>query len=50
MDGTGVLFKEFVRRLPAGIGAQVVSYPEDKYLTYEQLAELVSAALPVNEP
>ena len=50
MDGTGILFKEFVRLLPDGIRAQVLSYPEDKYLTYEQLAERVACVLPVNEP
>ena len=50
MDGTGILFKEFVRRLPDGIDAKILRYPEDKYLTYEQLAELLICALPVNKP
>jgi pimeloyl-[acyl-carrier protein] methyl ester esterase len=50
MDGTGILFKEFVRRLPDGVEANVVRYPEDKYLTYEQLAEMVTRVLPVYEP
>jgi pimeloyl-ACP methyl ester carboxylesterase len=50
MDGTGILFKKFVRLLPDGVDAKVVSYPEDKYLTYEQLAERVICVLPVNEP
>jgi sigma-B regulation protein RsbQ len=50
MDGTGILFKEFVRRLPDGVDANVVRYPEDKYLTYAQLAEMVTRLLPVYEP
>jgi pimeloyl-ACP methyl ester carboxylesterase len=50
MDGTGLLFREFVRRLPDGVTAEVLSYPEDKYLTYAQLAERVVSVLPANEP
>jgi pimeloyl-[acyl-carrier protein] methyl ester esterase len=50
MDGTGILFKEFVRRLPDGVEANVVRYPEDIYLTYAQLAEMVTRVLPVYEP
>src|SRR6266436_3185232 len=50
MDGTGILFKEFAKRLPEGINAKIVRYPEDKYLTYQQLAELVICVLPVDEP
>jgi hypothetical protein len=50
MDGTGILFKEFVRRLPDGVEANVVRYPEDIYLTYEQLAEMVTRGLPAYEP
>jgi pimeloyl-ACP methyl ester carboxylesterase len=50
MDGTGILFEEFVRRLPHGVDANVVRYPEDKYLTYAQLAEMVTRLLPLYEP
>jgi pimeloyl-[acyl-carrier protein] methyl ester esterase len=50
MDGTGILFEEFVRLLPDGVDAKVIGYPEDKYLTYEQLAERVICVLPANEP
>jgi len=50
MDGTGILLNEFVRRLPEGVDANVVRYPVDRYLTYEQLAEMVTRLLPVCEP
>src|SRR5207237_6939642 len=50
MDGTGILFKAFVRILPDGIDAKVVPYPEDKHLTYEQLAERVMGAVPSSAP
>lgn len=50
MDGTGLLFREFARGLPDGVAAEVLSYPEDKYLTYTQLAQRVVSVLPANEP
>jgi pimeloyl-[acyl-carrier protein] methyl ester esterase len=50
MDGTGILFKPFLRLLPAGLDVRVVSYPEDKHLTYEQLAEWVTALIPPSAP
>ncbi len=50
MDGTGTLFKEFVLRLPAGIDAKIIRYPDNKFLTYEQLAELAISVVPDNEP
>jgi pimeloyl-[acyl-carrier protein] methyl ester esterase len=50
MDGTGILFQEFVRRLPDGIDANVMRYPEHKYRTYAQLAEMVIPLLPASEP
>jgi pimeloyl-ACP methyl ester carboxylesterase len=50
MDGTGILLDEFVRRLPEGVDANIVRYPEDRYRTYAQLAEMVARLLPVYEP
>jgi hypothetical protein len=50
MDGTGILFKAFARCVPDGIDVKVVPYPEDKYLTYEQLAERVMGLVPSNAP
>lgn len=50
MDGTGILFKEFIRLLTDEIEARVVRYPEDECLTYEQLAERVVRAAPIGQP
>jgi len=50
MDGTGILLRPFVDLLPNGIDVKVVSYPEDTYLTYEQLAERVLGLVPSSEP
>jgi len=36
--------------LPVGIDATVVSYPEDIYLTHQQLAKLVLDIVPCSEP
>jgi len=50
MDGTGILLRPFVDLLPNGIDVKVISYPEDTYLTYEQLAERVLGVVPRSEP
>jgi pimeloyl-ACP methyl ester carboxylesterase len=50
MDGTGILFKEFIRLLPDDVDTRVVRYPDDEFLTYEQLAERVVRAVPVGQP
>ena len=50
MDGTGILFREFIRLLPNEIETRVVCYPEDECLTYEQLAERVVRAAPIGQP
>lgn len=49
MDGTGRLFGPFLSALPPTINPQVIAYPHDKPLTYEQLEELVWQALPSGE-
>jgi pimeloyl-[acyl-carrier protein] methyl ester esterase len=44
LDGTGELFTDFVKALPDGFEAEVVRYPTDRYLLYEQLATFVESA------
>jgi pimeloyl-ACP methyl ester carboxylesterase len=46
LDGTGKLFAEFLKSLDLGSGAQVVPYPPDVPLGYDELELLVRAALP----
>ena len=46
LDGTGKLFAEFLEALDLGSGAQVVPYPPDIPLGYDELEALVRAALP----
>ena len=48
-DGTGALLHEFVAALD-GLESIVVSYPSDRALEYEQLAEFVRPQLPTSEP
>lgn len=46
LDGTGKLFAEFLKALDLGSCAQVVPYPPDVPLGYDELELLVRAALP----
>jgi pimeloyl-ACP methyl ester carboxylesterase len=46
LDGTGKLFSEFIKVLGTGIDVQVVAYPTDEPLGYEELELRVRAALP----
>lgn len=46
LDGTGALFSAFVEALPAECRVTKACYPTDKFLTYEELGEFVSALLP----
>jgi pimeloyl-ACP methyl ester carboxylesterase len=46
LDGTGKLFADFLEALDLGSSAQVVSYPPDIPLGYDELEPLVRAALP----
>lgn len=48
MDGTGLLFTDFVRALDAT--TIVVAYPGDAPLGYAELEQLVLASLPTDEP
>ena len=48
MDGTGHLFDAFLKCLSTGNPTKVVSYPDQAYLSYEQLEQLVIRELPVS--
>src|SRR3984957_19651439 len=46
LDGTGKLFADFLKTLDLGVSANVVPYPADVPLGYDELEHLVRAALP----
>jgi pimeloyl-[acyl-carrier protein] methyl ester esterase len=46
LDGTGKLFAEFLKALDLSVSANVVPYPPDVPLGYDELELLVRAALP----
>src|SRR4030043_1205767 len=46
MDGTGLLFKPLLEKLPSNIETEGISYPVNEKLSYEQLAEYVIKKLP----
>ena len=50
MDGTGELFAAFVSLLPGWIEPQVVSYPADRRLSYDQLLPILKSAVPADKP
>lgn len=50
LDGTGKLFSEFVRVIGSEVDTQIVAYPKDQPLGYEELEVRVRAALPGNRP
>jgi pimeloyl-[acyl-carrier protein] methyl ester esterase len=50
LDGTGKLFSEFVRVIGSEVDTQIVAYPKDEPLGYEELEVRVRAALPGNRP
>ena len=49
LDGTGNLFAPFIEALPKSIETQVISYPKDERLGYQELIELVNRHLPKEE-
>ena len=49
LDGTGELHDEFRRASPSGAVCDVVSYPADQCLDYDELVRYVEARLPVDE-
>lgn len=50
LDGTGKLFSDFVRVIGSEIDVQIVAYPTDEPLGYEELEARVRAALPRDRP
>jgi pimeloyl-ACP methyl ester carboxylesterase len=50
LDGTGVLFRPFVRELPAGIDATVIALPAREPLDYPELIRYVTPLLPPSGP
>ena len=50
LDGTGKLFANFLKALDFSLIAQVVPYPPDVPLSYDELEPLVRAALPTRQP
>jgi pimeloyl-[acyl-carrier protein] methyl ester esterase len=53
MDGTGELFADFIKALSVGSEAEVMRYPADRFLSYDQLISLISltqSALSASEP
>ena len=48
LDGTGLLFAEFLKVLDPGIDTRVVAYPKDTPKGYDELETLVRAALPAD--
>src|ERR1700722_7023935 len=50
LDGTGKLFTEFVQVLGPGVNTQIIAYPNNEPLGYQELEALVRAALPCDRP
>jgi pimeloyl-[acyl-carrier protein] methyl ester esterase len=48
MDGTGALFEPLLGVIPACFSTQIVQYPPDRPLSYEQLLPLVREQVPVD--
>lgn len=46
LDGTGILFRQFVEAIGASLDTQIVAYPSDWPLGYAELETLVRGALP----
>jgi pimeloyl-ACP methyl ester carboxylesterase len=50
LDGTGILFAEFVQALGPTIVCLVIAYPKDRPMGYDELEQLIVAALPNGQP
>jgi len=50
MDGTGKMLADFCSAFSGNVRPMVISYPEDRILSYAQLADFVARRLPRNEP
>ncbi len=49
LDGTGQLFEPLLDCLPAGIDAEVIAYPSDEPLGYDEITRYVESRLPVDQ-
>lgn len=49
LDGTGLLFSDFLASLPRTLTSTVVEYPKDRFLSYGELVPRVTAAAPKSE-
>lgn len=50
LDGTGLLFNDFVATLPSDLEPIIVHYPTDRPLGYAKLEEIARASIPRNSP
>jgi pimeloyl-[acyl-carrier protein] methyl ester esterase len=50
MDGSGLLFADFIEALGPDVDAKVVAYPPDRVLGYPELTVLARAELPSDRP
>jgi pimeloyl-[acyl-carrier protein] methyl ester esterase len=50
MYGTGELFADFVEALRGAFAVQVVGYPNDRFLTYAELLDLIRSLVLGSEP
>ncbi len=50
MDGTGTLFAGLVDALGEAVKTQIVGYPTDRCLSYQQLTDIARCALPSDGP
>jgi pimeloyl-[acyl-carrier protein] methyl ester esterase len=50
MDGSGLLFGDFIEALGPHVDAKVVAYPRDRALGYSELTALARAELPTDQP
>jgi pimeloyl-ACP methyl ester carboxylesterase len=50
LDGTGDLFSPFIDAVAGQFKTQVVRYPTDRVLSYEELLAIARSALPTDEP
>jgi pimeloyl-ACP methyl ester carboxylesterase len=50
LDGTGILFRQFVEAIGASADTQIIAYPADQPLGYTELEALARKALPTDRP
>ena len=50
LDGTGDLFRDFVRVLPPAVDVLTIRYPVDRCLPYSELIDVVRATCPPSVP